>query len=74
MGHDDVQRFGEVTGEETIDNKELEAALREKAKDNRIACAQLFAIAEKLNLPRKEIGSAATQLKIKISNCQLGCF
>ena len=74
MGHDDVQRFGEITGDETIDNKELEAALREKSQDNRITCAQMFAVAEKLGLPRKEVGNAATQLKIKISNCQLGCF
>jgi len=74
MGHEDVNEFSEATGEETIENKELEAALRERAKDNRITCPQMFAIAEKLGLPKKEIGAAATQLMIKISNCQLGCF
>ena len=74
MGHDDISKFGEATGEETIENKELETALRERAKDNRITCPQMFAIAEKLGLPKKEIGAAATQLMIKISNCQLGCF
>lgn len=74
MGHEDVSKFGEVTGEETIDNKELEAALRERAKDNRITCPEMFAIAEKLGLPRKVVGGAATRLMIKISNCQLGCF
>jgi hypothetical protein len=74
MGHDDVSRFGEVTGKETIDNKELEAAIRKRAKDNHITCVEMFAIAEKMGLPRKEVGNAATQLKIKIQNCQLGCF
>ncbi len=74
MGRDDVHKFGTPTGDETIDNKELEAELRSRSKDNRIDCAQMFAIAEKLGLPRKQVGTAATQLKIKISNCQLGCF
>ncbi|RJP73883.1 MAG: hypothetical protein C4532_03405 [Candidatus Abyssobacteria bacterium SURF_17] len=74
MSHEDVQEFGKATGKETIANKELETALRARAKDNRITCAEMFAIAEKLKLPRKEVGNAATALKIKISNCQLGCF
>jgi hypothetical protein len=74
MTHEDVEKFGSATGKETIDNKELEAALRSRAKDNRITCAEMFAVADKLGLPRKQVGDAATQLKIKISNCQLGCF
>ncbi|MBI4831414.1 MAG: hypothetical protein HY801_07635 [Candidatus Lindowbacteria bacterium] len=74
MAHKDVEKFGQVTGKESIDNKELEAALRGRAKENKITCAEMFAIAEKLKLPRKEIGAAATALKIRIYNCQLGCF
>ena len=74
MGREDVMNFGTPTGDETIANKELEKELRSRAKENRIACAEMFAIAEKLGLPRKQIGDAATQLKIKIGNCQLGCF
>ena len=74
MTHEDVEKFGKPTGDESVENKELEAELRSRAKDNRINCAEMFAIAEKLSLPRKQVGTAATQLKIKISNCQLGCF
>jgi len=74
MGHEDVVNFGEATGEETIENKELEAEMRSRAKDNKITCPEMFAIAEKLGLPRKQVGDAATQLKIKIHKCQLGCF
>ena len=74
MGREDVHNFGTPTGDETIDNKELEAELRSRAKDNRIDCAHMFAIAEKLGIPRKQVGAAATELKIKISSCQLGCF
>lgn len=74
MGREDVKKFGEVTGGETIDNKELETELRARARDGKITCPEMFAIAEKLGLPRKEVGDAATRLKIKIHNCQLGCF
>ena len=74
MSHEDVERFKTSTGKETIDNKELEAELRSRAKDNRITCPEMFAIAEKLGLPRKEVGQAATDLMIKICKCQLGCF
>ena len=74
MCREDVKKFGAVAGEETIDDKELEAQLRSRATDNRITCPELFAIAEKLGLPRKRVGDAATQLKIKIHDCQLGCF
>ena len=74
MTHEEVEKFGTPTGEETIENKELEAELRSRAKENRINCAEMFATAEKLGLPRKQVGAAATRLKIKISNCQLGCF
>ena len=74
MGHDDVKKFGKTTGDETIENKELETQIRSRAKDGKITCPEMFAIAEKLGLPRKTVGDAATQLKIKIHNCQLGCF
>ncbi len=74
MGHDDVIKFGEATGEENIENTELETQIRSRAKDGKITCPEMFAIAEKLGLPRKAVGDAATQLKIKIHNCQLGCF
>jgi len=74
MTHEDVEKFGTPTGKETIENKKLEGELRSRAKNDRINCAEMFAIADKLGLPRKQVGAAATELKIKISNCQLGCF
>ncbi|GAB4347420.1 MAG: hypothetical protein Kow0099_29390 [Candidatus Abyssubacteria bacterium] len=74
MTHEEVKGFGNITGNETIENKDLEAAIRSRAKNNRITCAEMFAIADKLKLPRKQVGDAATALKIKIHQCQLGCF
>jgi hypothetical protein len=74
MSHEDIMKFNEATGDETIENKELEAELRARTKDGKITCPEMFAVAEKLDLPRKTVGEAANQLKIKIHNCQLGCF
>ena len=74
MGRGDVEKFGAANGNESIDNEELEQELRSRARDSRITCAEMFAIAEKLSLSRKEVGDAATQLRIKIHSCQLGCF
>ena len=73
MTREEVQKW-QPTGDEKLENQELQAELKARAKENRISCAQMFAIAEKLGLPRKEVGDAATRLKIKISHCQLGCF
>jgi transcriptional regulator with GAF, ATPase, and Fis domain len=53
---------------------ELENLLQKASKDNRINCASALAIAKSLGMPPSEVGRAANKLKIKISNCQLGCF
>lgn len=42
--------------------------------DGRLPCGKAEALAEKLGVPRLVIGQAASQLKIKIKQCQLGCF
>ena len=43
-------------------------------KDGKIPCAMAFKIAKECNVSTKEIGNLLNQVKIKISNCQLGCF
>ncbi|MCX8030766.1 MAG: hypothetical protein N3A59_04200 [Thermodesulfovibrionales bacterium] len=48
--------------------------LKKYAKNNRISCYDARRIAEEINIPYFEVGKAANELKIKISNCQLGCF
>ena len=54
--------------------EEIIAKLRESAKDGKIPCAVAFKVAKECNVSTKEIGNLLNQLKIKIANCQLGCF
>lgn len=52
----------------------LEDTIKKAAKDGRITCAILRNIAEKSNVSYKFAGKIADELKIKIKNCDLGCF
>jgi len=42
--------------------------------NNRITCAKAWEFADKFGITKKEIGEILNELKIKITNCQLGCF
>jgi len=55
-------------------DERVAAALRERAADGRIPCAEALALAEELGVPTLEVGKAANELGIKIVNCSLGCF
>jgi len=57
-----------------VNQEEIIAKLKEAAKDGKIPCAMAFKIAKEGSVSVKEIGNLLNQLKIKISNCQLGCF
>lgn len=52
----------------------IKEVLIKKAKENRISCKSALDIAEELNVSPREIGTEADLLKIKIIECQLGCF
>lgn len=55
--------------------KELIAKeLKDKSKDGKITCALARKLAEDLKVSYKEVGEVANELKIKIKNCELGCF
>jgi len=57
-----------------VKQEEVMAKLKETAKDGKISCAMAFKIAKESNISTKEVGALLNQLKIKIINCQLGCF
>lgn len=57
-----------------MDRKRLEEVIRKKAKDGKLPCAQCFKIAEDFGISKKEMGKVLNDMKIKISQCQLGCF
>jgi len=56
------------------DRKRVEMAILEKAKDGKIPCAVCFKIAEEFGITKKEMGTILNEMKIKIGQCQLGCF
>ena len=57
-----------------MDRKTIEDKIKEKAKGNKIPCPVCFKIAEDFGISKKEIGEILNEMKIKISQCQLGCF
>jgi len=57
-----------------MDRKKLEEVIKEKAKDGKLPCPLCFKIAEDFGISRKEMGKILNEIKIKISQCQLGCF
>jgi hypothetical protein len=60
--------------EEIMDRKKLEETIKEKAKDGEIPCAVCFKVADDFGIPKKELTRVLNEMKIKISQCQLGCF
>jgi hypothetical protein len=48
--------------------------IKEKALRGRLSCPTARLIAEELGVSYREVGEAANQLKVKITNCDLGCF
>ena len=57
-----------------MDRTKIEGIIKEKAKDGRLPCALCFKIAEDFGVSKKEMGKILNEMKVKISQCQLGCF
>ncbi len=54
--------------------EELKNRIRAAAPEGKIACAAAFSLAEDLKISRQEMGNLLNELRIKIIQCQLGCF
>jgi hypothetical protein len=57
-----------------MSQEDMKVKIQAAAPEGRIACAQAFRLAEELGLSRKDLGELLNELRIKITNCQLGCF
>ncbi len=57
-----------------MSREELKTKIRAAATDGRISCAAAMRLAEELVISRKDMGNLLNELKIKIKQCQLGCF
>ena len=57
-----------------MDRKKVEEAISGKVREGKIPCAACFKIAEEHGISKRELGEILNQIKVKISQCQLGCF
>ncbi|HZV45959.1 MAG TPA: hypothetical protein VFG06_01255 [Thermodesulfovibrionales bacterium] len=54
--------------------EKIQEEIKKRAKDNRLPCAVARNIARELSVSYKEVGKAANELQVKITDCELGCF
>jgi hypothetical protein len=57
-----------------MNKEDVKAKIQAAAPEGRIPCAAAFRLAEELGISRKDLGEFLNELRIKIANCQLGCF
>ena len=57
-----------------MDNKAITEKIKARVKDGKIACKQALKISEEEGISSKDLGALLNELKIKVANCQLGCF
>jgi hypothetical protein len=55
-------------------NEKIKEEIQKRIKNNRLPCAVARTIARDLSVPFREVGRVADELKIKITDCELGCF
>ena len=53
---------------------EKKSKIRAAAPEGKIPCTAAFHLSEELGISRKEMGNLLNELRIKIIQCQLGCF
>ncbi len=54
--------------------QQLEERLKVLAKDNKIPCAQAQQFARENNIEMNKMKAFLDVVKLKVKNCQLGCF
>ena len=57
-----------------MDRKKFEKEILAKSKGGKIPCAVCFKLAEECEISKREMGKILDEMKIKVSQCQLGCF
>ena len=60
--------------EVVMDRKKFEKEILAKSKGGKIPCAVCFKLAEECEISKREMGKILDEMKIKVSQCQLGCF
>jgi penicillin V acylase-like amidase (Ntn superfamily) len=68
------QKFADKHEADTRINGSIKEQIIRRTKNNEMACATAFKIAEGLNVPAAEVGKTADLLELKLVKCQLGLF
>ena len=71
--------FGkEKATHEELADMQVSPAISEAVQDSLVSgtipCKTAYEVASKLKVSRRKVGDTASKLKIKVSDCQLGCF
>ena len=57
-----------------MDKKAIIEKVKARLEDGKISCAQARALAEDEGITYGEMGDLLNEFKVKIADCQLGCF
>lgn len=57
-----------------MDKETITKKVKKHTKDGKIACKQALKISAEEGISSKDLGTLLNELKIKVVNCQLGCF
>jgi hypothetical protein len=68
------QKFADKHGAGVRVNELIKEKVISQAKNNELACAKAFKIADELNVSAAEVGKTADLLEMKLAKCQLGLF
>ncbi|MBI4285735.1 MAG: hypothetical protein HY670_07530 [Chloroflexi bacterium] len=52
----------------------VEDEIKASLVEGKLPCAVAFKIAKKCKVAPRDVGNAANRLRVKVANCQLGCF
>ena len=74
MTHADADRYAAKHPEGRMLNKKIAEAVRKRAANGEINCADASAIAENFRVDMLEIGATIDLLEIRLKRCQLGLF
>jgi hypothetical protein len=68
------QKFSDKHGAGVRVNELIKEKLISQTKNNELACAKAFKIADELNVSAAEVGKTADLLEMRLVKCQLGLF
>jgi hypothetical protein len=74
MKHQKGQKFADKHAADARVNELIKAHITRQTKNNELACAQAFKLADELNVSAAEVGKTADLLDMKLVKCQLGLF